>query len=134
MRESLAVRREMGDQIGVMMGLRGLAEALSWSGQFAQALSLHQEILVIVKELKLSSSLAFSSLDYGRLKMEMGRYGEARSHGQESLALFRKEDNRYGVWSTHWLLGAVALAVGANVEARQYLQESVAGAEALGLG
>jgi non-specific serine/threonine protein kinase len=123
--EGLAIRRQLGDRLGVASSLGYLANLAAEQGDFPRAQALHEESLAIRRELGDRFGIALSLGNLGLAALEQGDYATARSRGEESLALRRELGDRWGVAIALSNLGCVALDMGDHAAARSLLEESL---------
>ena len=124
-------------------GLRVVARALAWQGLFSlrvgqtdQATALLGQSLDALERAELAGEdirreHAFSLLQRSELLLTMS-LEQARHSFEQSLALYRALDDRWGMACALRGLGAIASDEGALVQARQLIQESLTLARGLG--
>jgi tetratricopeptide (TPR) repeat protein len=88
--ESLSLRRELGDRLGVAYSLSSLGLVRALQGDIAAARSCHQESLSLRRELGSKWGIADSLRNLGQVAETEGDYARATDLLQEGLALFRE--------------------------------------------
>src|SRR5207247_1842422 len=110
--ESLAIRREVGDQRGIANSLWKLGQIIHMQGDPAAARPLYEESLALRR-----GSGRASTYGMGILAFEQGDYASARPLLEESLAARRELGNRLDiVWHLE-ALAALSAAQGQTVHA-----------------
>jgi predicted ATPase/class 3 adenylate cyclase len=110
--ESLAIRRELGDQRGIATSLSNLGVVATGQGNFASARALFEESLTILRQLGDPWGIAIALGNLGSAANEAGDYPAAKSRHEESLAIKRKLGNRAGIAKTLESLATLAHAQG----------------------
>ena len=110
LRESVAICQRFGYRSLAANGLRDLAEALHWSGQFDRARSLLAERLTNYDELGDVPGSAHRYWLLSLAHMHLGNYQRAYAEGELGLALSRQIDSRHMIGSSLALLACVTLA------------------------
>jgi hypothetical protein len=101
--ESLALRRELGDQWGIAVSLHNLAVVAHGQGEFAFAKARWEESLAISRVLGDRTVIATTLNSLGALALDRGDFASAKAMQRESLALRRDLGDRRGI--THTLDG-----------------------------
>ena len=96
-RESLALRRNIGDKQGIASTLNTLASVAFDEGDYAQAGVLFEESLAIRRELGDRRAIASSLNNLGLIAREQGAYDAAGVLYAESLALRREVGDAGGI-------------------------------------
>jgi tetratricopeptide (TPR) repeat protein len=122
--DSIAMCREIGDQGGVVLGLNSLCATLGLLGRFAEAQALLEGSPAMLNNLGFNTGYAHGLL--GWIKTQLGRYDEARLLGRTMRDLAQKMGFPAHIGLSYWVLGCVALAAEAYVEAQGLLREGVA--------
>ncbi len=122
--ESQAIRRELGDRMGMARSLNNLG-LVAW-GHRDSARALFEECLAIWRELGDRRGIATSLANLGGLAVGQGDYAVARTLLEESLALLRELGNRHIMGITLSNLGIVAHGQGDYAAARTIHEESLA--------
>jgi predicted ATPase/class 3 adenylate cyclase/tetratricopeptide (TPR) repeat protein len=124
--ESLAIRRELGDQAGI-------AGALNWLGlvrrsrhDYEAARRLHQESRAICQQSGDTAGVAAALVHLGRVAHEQDDLRTARAFYEASLAMERQSGNSRGVALSLNRLGLVAYVQGDYPMARSLFEESLA--------
>lgn len=126
-RESLAIYRQVDDQVGVAQALNSLANVLcDLEADYDQAQTLYEESLSIAREIGDQFGVAKALVNLGALMQELGAYEEAKRFYEESLALYRKIDYRHGISASLSYLGQATSLLGEHALAQDLLQESLA--------
>jgi predicted ATPase/class 3 adenylate cyclase/Tfp pilus assembly protein PilF len=124
--ESLALRRELGDKLGIAASLNNLALVAQQQGDYDTARSLLEESLALRRELGDKLGIALSLGNLGNVAQQQGDYDTARSLDEESLALLRELGDKLGIASSLGNLGNVAQLQGDYDTARAMYEESLA--------
>jgi non-specific serine/threonine protein kinase len=124
--KSLALRRQLGDRLGIADSLHGLGRVASRQGDFKRAAALFGEALALFTELRTRDGIAMALNSLGLLAGYQGNYATARSLLQESLAIDRELGDRRGIAFAAGNLGVIALRQGDYAAARVLLKESLA--------
>jgi len=124
-RESLALYQEIGGRARVADGLLGLGVSLLWLGRFVEAHAGLEESVALLDELGERKPLALANNLLGLTKAHLGQYEDARRQSEVALELYRDSDNPADLGHILLVLGHVALAQKAYVEAHQWLQQGV---------
>ena len=95
--ESLAMRRQLGDQLGVAASLNNLGGLARERGDYAGAWALQEESLAICRQLGHQQGVAASLNNLGNVARERGDYAGARALQEESLAICRQLGDQQGV-------------------------------------
>jgi non-specific serine/threonine protein kinase len=117
--ESLAIRREVADRLGIAASLSNLGYALLNPVDYPAARAPLEESLAICRELgdRFVSALALSNLGY--VALNHGDYPAARALLEESLEIRRKLGDRSGIpYSLEGLAAVVASLLGSLRAAR----------------
>ncbi|MEO8740580.1 MAG: tetratricopeptide repeat protein [Casimicrobiaceae bacterium] len=130
--ESLAIRRELGDQKGTGVSLNNLGLLALEHGDFASARACLDESLAIKRELGDVAGMAASLNNLGNLTLEQGDFARARVRYAESLSIMRGLGDRTGIGNALNNLGTAALEQGDHAAASAALEESLAVRRALG--
>jgi predicted ATPase len=109
--ESLAIRRELGDQHGIADSLNNLGILASDQGEYEAARALYEESLAIRRELGNQQGIAGSLNNLGNVAYSQGEYEAARALNEESLAICRELGDQRGI---AYGLEGVAAAAGAQ--------------------
>ncbi len=131
-RESLAIRRELGDRAGTAVVLTELGRLALAAGDSEEARAALEEALAVQRELGEQAWAARSLLCLGRVAYFERDLAAARRLTEESLALHRSLGDRIG---TTWALQSLAHTAVANGEheaARAAIEEGVAVASSVG--
>jgi non-specific serine/threonine protein kinase len=111
-RESLAIRRVLGDRGGLALTLASLGALAMERGDRDAAPPLLEESLAIQRELGDRASVAQVLNGLGELAYYQGEYVAACARFEESLAIYRDLGNRWGIGTAIDNLGKCAHAVG----------------------
>jgi tetratricopeptide (TPR) repeat protein len=130
--ESLAIRREIGDQAGIASSLDNLGTAACSMGDYDAARSLHAESLALHRDLGNRNGIAWSLYNLGSVAQARGDLAAARSLHEESLALRRQLKDPWDMAYSLDNLGGLAQAQDDYAAARAFHQESLALRRALG--
>jgi tetratricopeptide (TPR) repeat protein len=123
--EALAIRRDIGDRLGIGVSLNNLGIVYKDAGDFDRATQYYEESLLIHQENDDKHSMSFPLNNLGAIAFERGAYEEARALFQRSLALREESGDRWSIASVVSSLGDVALAVGDYEEAQRCYRQSL---------
>jgi tetratricopeptide (TPR) repeat protein len=122
---------EISQQVGdrhMMAFDHGICGSAHWlRGRFAEADSLIEQSLAIFEAVGDIVSKLWAITLQGEVRVWAGRYQEARALARTALTLVDSDVLGTDTAQAHRVLGWVALAREANVEAQEWLAESVAG-------
>ena len=124
--ESLAICRQIGDEVGTAQALNSLANVIcELEADYDQAQALYEESLAIARRIGDQFGVARALINLGALKQELGDYTEAKQFYQESMRIYREIDYRHGQSASLSYLGQVASLLGEHTSAHELLQESL---------
>jgi predicted ATPase/class 3 adenylate cyclase len=112
--------------------LHGAGQLATYQGAFGQAIALHEEALVLYRELGDQPGIARALHFLGHAHIGEGSYDRARLAFEESLALHRALDNKAFIATNLHGIGLALLLQGDGVQARAALEESIALASEVG--
>jgi predicted ATPase/DNA-binding SARP family transcriptional activator len=130
--QSLALRRQIGDQQGIATTLNNLGLLVHEQGDYETARALHEESLALRRELQDKGGQASSLNNLGIVAYHQGDYAAAQALYEESLALRRELDDQRSIALLLSNLGIVAQSCGDYAAARTLHEESLALMRALG--
>jgi non-specific serine/threonine protein kinase len=124
--EALALRRVLGDRVGIATSLNNLANVAAVLGDYRQAMVVHEEVLALRRELGDTVGIAMSLSNLGSLASLNKDYDRAAILHEEALALRRELGDRAGIANSLSNLGSVAALQGDFGRATTLLQEGLA--------
>ena len=124
-RESLTLRRELGDQRGIALALGSLGAVALELGNYDAARKLEEESLAIQRELGDRASVAQVLNNLGEMARLQGDYATARARLEESLTIYRELGNQWGISTSVTNLGEVASAEGDFADALALLRKGL---------
>ncbi len=130
--EGLAIRRELGDRLGVAVSLNSLGNVAKAQGDHLNARAVFEESLAIFRELDDRYGVAVALGNLGIMATEQVDYPTAWTMHQESLAIMREAGNRLGIAMALCNLGFVALHRGEYSMSEALQSESLTIARDLG--
>jgi predicted ATPase/DNA-binding XRE family transcriptional regulator len=130
--ESLALRRELGDQRGIAGSLNNLGNVAKDQGEHATARALYEESLAVIRELGDRWGIAIILNNLGNVAKDQGEHATARAFHEESLAIQREVGDQRSIATSLHALGEVALAQGDDEPAAALFEESLSGFRELG--
>ncbi len=130
--ESLAIKRELGDQAGVAASLNNLGHVARLQGDYRAARALYEEGLGVGREMGDPRGLAFSLRGLGLIARYQGDFPSACACYDESLTIARRLGDERAVAISLNNLALVALDGGDPEGARQFYQESLTIKQELG--
>jgi len=116
-RESLDIRRALGDQGGIALALGSLGAVAVEQGDYDAARALQEESLAIQRKLGDRANVANVLNNLGEVAYYQADYATARTRMEESLEIYRELGNPWGLSFSTELLGRVASAEGSVGEA-----------------
>jgi non-specific serine/threonine protein kinase len=125
-RQALELSQATGDRRGVARALRGRAQALARSGEYAQAIPLLEQSVAAFSDLADEPLLALSLIDLG---IAVGREGDSRRSMalyERALVIQRRLGNRQRVALCLVNLGNQAMLDGDVARARAWMAEAAA--------
>ena len=123
--ESLAIRRQLGDQRGVAFSLNNLANVSNEQADYDLARSLYEESLAIRRQLGDRRGIAISLGNLGLVARAQGDLLSARALHEESLAIMRELEHPVGIAGSLCYLGMVVTEQGDYAAARVLYKESL---------
>jgi tetratricopeptide (TPR) repeat protein len=130
--ESLAIRRELGDQQGIAMSLSNLGLVLRCRGDYAAACTLYEQALAAARALGDRTWEALILNNLGRAAYYQGLHGVARTLHDAGLALAREVGDKWSIAATLNNLADLAQAQGDAAAARVLHEQSLQLFQALG--
>jgi DNA-binding CsgD family transcriptional regulator/tetratricopeptide (TPR) repeat protein len=124
--ESLAVCRRLGDTVGIVDALHGLALVARSGGRYAAACAMYSESLALLREADDRWRMAYALLYLGVMHFLMLDVAAARRSAAEALALFRAVGDQWGVATSLNLLGDLSIGAGDAAGAQASLTEALA--------
>lgn len=124
--ECVAIRRLLGDDLGVAMALNNLGANAYDKGEYVSARAYFEESLTLRRRLGNKRSTAATLLNLGNLLHDLEDYSEARALYEESLGLFRETGDLGNVAIALTNLGNLANHQGDLAAARPLYEESLA--------
>lgn len=106
--ESLAIRRKLGEKVGIARCLNSLGRVAYHHGDHVAARALYEESLAIRRELRDKVGIAGCLNNLGRMAYYDGNYALARGLHDESLTIFRDAGDLRGIAISLINLGEVA--------------------------
>ncbi|MBK6771314.1 MAG: tetratricopeptide repeat protein [Ignavibacteria bacterium] len=110
--ESLDLRKEIGDKIGIAESLLSLGNVTNSLGDFELAKNYYEESQDIYKILGSKSGIAATTLSLGNIALNQGDYGLAKKYHEVSLFTFKEIGHKYGIALSINNLGDVSLFQG----------------------
>ncbi len=124
--ESLAIRRQLGDKLGIATMLNVLGTGAFHQGDFERAAALYNEGLAIAMELGAKDTIGVLLNNLGTVALSQSDDAAARSLFEESLTLRRQLGDKLGIAMSAGNLAIVAFRQGEHAAARVLLEESLA--------
>jgi predicted ATPase/class 3 adenylate cyclase len=107
--EGLAIKRDLGDKLGISSTLNNLGLIARDEGDFVRAKALYEEALAIDREIGDRARLAGTLENLGAVAMLQGDYTTARPFLEEALAIGREGGDNLAVAVTLHSMGNLAL-------------------------
>jgi predicted ATPase/transcriptional regulator with XRE-family HTH domain len=128
---ALALRRTLDDSEGVAWALNSLGLVAGEQGQYARARGLHEESLVLFREIG-GNAQAYALNYLGTMEQAMGDLGRAATLYEEGLTLALSRQDRLCVALGLHNLGEIAQARGQVLDALALLEQSLTMRQELG--
>jgi tetratricopeptide (TPR) repeat protein len=110
--EALALHRSVGNDVGVVTTLDGLASVARLRGRLPEALDLGEEVIALARRLDDRYGLAMYLNNYAITLMHAGQPARATALHEEALAIRRELGDAYGVGMSLLNLANLARAAG----------------------
>ncbi len=123
--ESLAIKRELGDQRGIAAQLTGLGLVARQLGEYDAARGLFEESLEMLRTLTDARGIGQVLRNIGTIAWLQGNYPDAHGWFEESLDVLTKEGDRTGMASALDTLGSVSFVMGDLKEAQSRYEQGV---------
>jgi len=130
--QSLAIRRELGDERGVAATLNNLGIVYLYQREYESAGPLFQEALQLFRKLGHEGAAATCLSNLAAVHNSKGAYDVAEQNAREALEVFRGAGDQLGIRAALTELGKIAMSKQEIESARSYFQESLALSRALG--
>lgn len=124
-RQSLAIRRRLGDQRGIAMTLGSLGTIAEQRGDYETARALQEESLAIQRGLGDRASAAMMLSNVGEVYLRQRDYGTARLRLEEALAIYKELGNQWGMAQCFNNLGRLATVEGQYESALGLLKQAL---------
>jgi predicted ATPase/DNA-binding SARP family transcriptional activator/Tfp pilus assembly protein PilF len=130
--QSLRIRRELGDRLGVCISVHNLGAVADDLGELEEAIRFYRESLAIRDEFgdRLGSGTTLNNI--GHLLIRTGDYAEAERLLHENLTILEELGNHRGDAHPLFNLGWVGYKQGDHTKAREYFEASLAVIQKLG--
>ncbi|MCU0449059.1 MAG: tetratricopeptide repeat protein [Bernardetiaceae bacterium] len=129
--QTLAMHLRHNNLPSAAMLYADLAEAQWYLKDTINSLKNYQTSYTLAKKTNSYSNVMKTLLQLGHRYLEMGKLGQARAYLQEGLPLCQQLNDQIRLGEFYSTLGRVSLAMGAQAEAKRYLELSVATARAI---
>ena len=123
--ESLSIRREIGDKVGIAGSLSNLGLVATLLGEYGTARQCSEESLDLFREIGERRGIAFSLNALGVVAHARGDYIAARAYYEESLHISRVTGNLSGAAASLGELGSTAYCQGDFESATLYISEGL---------
>ena len=130
--ESLALRRELGDEQGSAESLLYLGRFARNRGDYARACRLEEESLALFRKHRIMWGVVWALMSLGDVALDQGDQARAAARFQETLARAQELGNRHAVAWAIRNLGLVAHTQGDQAAAAARYQESLTLFEEIG--
>ena len=124
--QSLAIRREVGDRLGIADSARYIALLALGTGELGTARQLHEERLAIERELDNAAHVAEALTDLGEIALMEARLEEAGTYLEEARRVYEAYDDRQSLLRVLAHLGELARRRGDHAGARSILDRCLA--------
>jgi len=123
---SLALKRSLGDEVGIAAALHRLGAIAGYQGDYERARTHYEESLALKRSLGDEAGIAATLNNMGVTAQEQGRYAQAADYYAESLARYQALGHRHGKTVVLHNLGDLALYEGNVARAAAAYRESMA--------
>jgi len=123
--EALAIKRELGDRMGIAISLNGLGSVAYAQGDLLCAEARFEECLAILKELGNRRLVATALSNLGSMANHRGDFATARARFEESLGIARELQDAQGTSLALYNLGALNNDLGDHAPAAAQYRESL---------
>ena len=123
--ESLSIKREIGDRLGMAVSLNGLGIVAKSQGDYASAQAHYEASLTIFREVGDRNGIAMSLNNLGMVFKSQGDYASASTYYEESLVIFKEMGHRNGMAGPLINLGDIARCQGNYASARNHYEDSL---------
>lgn len=130
--ETLAIRQELQDPLGIASARTDLCSAYLWEGSLTAARGHVEAALALCREHIDWLGAGFVLVYLGLTLSEMGEYGACLTCLDESVDIFKRLGDRYGVTFARWARGYAACAMGDFRAARTDLRSGLESAYHIG--
>ena len=130
--QSLAIRRELGDERGVAATLNNLGIVYLYQQEYESAEPLFHEALQLFRKLGHEGAAASCLSNLAAVHNGTGAYDVAEQSAREALEIFRGAGDQLGIGAALTELGKIAMSKQEIECARSYFEESLALSRALG--
>lgn len=124
--QSLVIRRELGDRLGIADSARYIALLAIGLGEIATARQLHEERLAIERELNNAGHVAEALTDLGEIALIEARLTDAGPYLEEALALYEAFNDRQSLMRVLTHLGELSRRQGDHARSRSVLDRCLA--------
>jgi predicted ATPase/class 3 adenylate cyclase/Tfp pilus assembly protein PilF len=124
--ESLSIRREIGDRIGVVKSLNSLGNVAIEQGDYDRARVMHEQSLAHAQELGDEANIANSLVNLGIVAEKQGDYAGATRMFESCLDIRSRLRDRWGMAVALNNLANVTYAQGNYAESRKLHEENLA--------
>jgi non-specific serine/threonine protein kinase len=125
-RESLAIRRALGDQRGIAMTLGSIGAVAEVRGDYETSRALQEESLAIQRGLGVDRpSIALMLNNLGEVSLRQRDYGTSRARLEEGLAIYRELGNQWGIALCLTNLGRLASTEADYPGALRFLKQAL---------
>lgn len=130
--QALELRRNLGEQHGVIATMSNLAYVEQCQGRGAESRALLAEALEVCRELGDRRGEAMFLQNLGSLAYGAGEYDGANELARQALEIYRELDDRRGIAAAQSALGFAEYGAGNFTKAREPLLQALAACRELG--
>ena len=130
--ESLAIRRELGDKLGIAVTLNTLGEVARAEGDYAKARSLYEESTALAREIGTQEIISANLTNLGAVAYHEGDFASARSFYMEALAITQELGHKAGISFSLDGFAAIVMRQGETERAAQLAGAAEALREVIG--
>ena len=124
-KESLALNRELNDQVGIAHALTNLGILASCQREFETAKPLLEESLALYRSMNDRKNEAAALINLGCMALDQGDWDTSLRFLEESLAMYRRLKDDKNIANALHNLGEVARKQQRHAEAIRFFQESL---------
>ena len=123
--ESLDIRKEVGDNYGIVVSVNNLGCISFHQGDYDRAKKYFGESLAINKEIGDKKVIAASMANLGNISYYQGDYEQAKEYYKDCLAISKEIGDKKLISISFNSLGSISYVLGDSEQAKEYYEESL---------